>query len=466
MHRDLSQKPNGQKLDTWKEIAAFFGRDERTVKRWEKDRGLPVHRVPGGRRGTVYAFSEELTRWLRSSQSNEATGGAARAEESVGTTASPVLATSSRTHRWRSTAAALGLGLLIILGFARFYTIHPVQGHILPSMSPRASSAEHKQVEELYLQGRYHWNKRTPADLATALDKFSKATELDPNYALAYAGKADSYNLLREYTSLPASQAFPLAIAAAKKSIALDDSLAEGHRALAFALFYWEWDIPAAEREFKRAIELSPNDAQSHHWYATTLMSLTRYPEAIAEIERARQLDPLSSSIAADRAEILYNSGLSEEGVALLEELRAADPGFFSPPHYLAGIYFEQRAYEKYFTAAETAAKLSGDEQGIAAIHASRKQFESGGEKALLQGVLEERLQALQQGRGDALSVASIYAILGRNQEAMEYLTKAYERHDYMLIAVNGWRVFQGLHSDPGYQSILKRIYFRDTSAT
>jgi tetratricopeptide (TPR) repeat protein len=466
MRGDLFQQPSSHKLDTWKEIASFFGRDERTVKRWEKERGLPVHRVPGGRRGTVYAFPEELTAWLRCSQQTEVAKGQGTSEAESVAPIGPRPVSPLATHAWRTAVVALALTLIILLGFVRFFKLHSVQGHLLPSISTRTNSAAHKQAEDLYLQGRYHWNKRTPADLTLALDMFTKAAQLDPNFALAYAGKADSYNLLREYTSMPASQAFPLAIAGAKKAIALDDSLAEGHRALAFALFYWEWDISGAEREFKRAIELNPKDVEAHHWYATALMSLSRYPEAIAEIERARHLDPLSSSIAADRAEILYMSGRRDEGIALLEELKAADPGFYSPPSYLSGIYFEQRDYKKYFAEAETAAKLARDDHALTALPASRKQFETGGERALLQSVLEDRLQALQQGRGDALSVASSYAVLGRNQEAMEYLAKAYERHDYMLISINGWPVFQNLRSDPEYQNLLKRIYTREDSAT
>lgn len=465
MRGDLLQRPSGYKLDTWKEIATFFGRDERTVKRWEKERGLPVHRVPGGRRGTVYAFSEELTSWLRSSQQIELPKDQGTGEAESAHPIGPRPALPVASHPWRIAGMALALTLIALFGFVRFFKLHSVQGHLLPVISTRSNSVAHRQAEDLYLQGRYHWNKRTPADLTLALDMFSKAAQLDPHYPLAYAGKADCYNLLREYTSMPASQAFPLAIAAAKKSIALDDSLAEGHRALGFALFYWEWDIAGAEREFKRAIELNPRDVEAHHWYATTLMSISRYPEAIAEIERARQIDPLSSSIAADRAQILYTSGRRDEGIALLEELQTADPGFFSPPSYLTGIYFEQRDYKKYFVEAETAARLARDDHTLASLQALRKQFEAGGEQALLQGVLEERLQAFQQGRGDALSVASSYAVLGRNQEAMEYLAKAYERHDYMLISVEGWPVFQNLHNDPEFQNLLKRIYTREGSA-
>ncbi|MGB2635111.1 MAG: tetratricopeptide repeat protein [Candidatus Acidiferrum sp.] len=468
MTNELAQKSSGRKLDTWKEIAAFFGRDERTVKRWEKERGLPVHRLPGGRRGTVYAFSEELTAWLRSSQDFVSLEGPIRKEDSgvVAATESLPVRASTAPPWWRGYGIALTVMVLVLFGFARLFKLHEVQGRLLPSLSVRASSATHKQAEDLYLQGRYHWNKRTPADLTLALDLFTKSIQLEPNYALAYAGKADCYNLLREYTGMPPSQAFPLAIAAAKKSIALDDGLAEGHRSLAFALFFWEWDVPGAEREFQRAIDLNPKDVEAHHWYATMLVSLSRFPEAINEIEQARKLDPLSSSIAADRAIILYRSGNTDEAIAILQELKTAEPGFLSPARYLANIYFDRRDFEKYFDEAETAAKLTGDEHEVAVIQVLRKQFASGGEQAVLRSVLEDRLLDLQRGRGDALSVAESYADLGRNQEAIEYLNKAYERHDYPLIEMVNSKTFEKLFNEPEYQDIVKRVYAGEGSTT
>ncbi len=468
MTNDLAEKSNGRKLDTWKEIAGFFARDERTVKRWEKERGLPVHRLPGGRRGTVYAFSEELTAWLRSSQDLVNLEGQITKEHSgvLPAAGSQAAKASTSPPWWQGYGLGLAVVVMVLFGCARLFKLHEVQGRLLPTLSVRTSSATHKQAEDLYLQGRYHWNKRTPADLTLALDLFAKAIQLEPNYALAYAGKADCYNLLREYTGMPPSQAFPLAIAAAKKAIALDDSLAEGHRALAFALFFWEWDVSGAEREFQRAIDLNSKDAEAHHWYATMLMSLSRYPEATNEIDQARKLDPLSSSVAADRAMILYDSGRRGQAIAILQELKTADPGFLSPARYLANIYFEQRDFERYFNEAEIAAKLTGDEHEVALIQVLRQQFATGGEQAVLRSVLEDRLLDLQRGRGDALSVAESYADLGRNQEAIEYLNKAFERHDYPLIEMVNSKTFEKLFREPEYQDIVKHVYAREGSAT
>jgi tetratricopeptide (TPR) repeat protein len=463
---EQSEKLTACKLETWKEIAAFFGRDERTVKRWEKERGLPVHRLPGGRRGTVYAFSQELTDWLRAPSNREEIASPTSKEPEA---ASPAIAPAKPVIRasraWQAYGTGMAIGLVLVLGLALVLKMHRLSGRILPAFSTLADNSAHKRAEDLYLQGRYHWNKRTPADLNLALDLFTKATEVDPSYALAYAGKADSYNLLREYTSMPASQAFPLAITAAKKAIALDARRAEGHRALAFATFYWDWDVITAEREFQRAIALDSKDVETHHWYATSLLSLSRYPEAIEQIEQARKLDPQSSSVTADRAIILYSSGRKEEGVAILEELQTADPGFSSPPRYLSGIYLEQRRYEKYFDEAETAARITGDDHALVTLQALRKKYEIGGEQAVLKSELDDRLLSLQRGRGDALAVAESYALLGRNQEAIAYLKKAYERHEYMLISLENWKVFNNLRSEPEFRELMKQIYSRDNTS-
>jgi tetratricopeptide (TPR) repeat protein len=470
---DLPQKPGEQRLDSWKEIAVFFGRDERTVKRWEKERGLPVHRVPGGGRGTVFAFSEELTNWLRSSAQKTTLP----VEEPLSSDlpVDPLLPQPSigngRTarigpvQRWAAPGFIVVVVVLGLIGFSRFIEIRSVQGRILSGLGWAHSSSSRKEAEELYLQGRYHWNKRTADDLTQALDDFTKSAERDPSYALAYAGQADCYNLLREYTSMPAGQAFPLALAAAEKAVELDDSLAEGHRALGFAYFHWNWNVAGGEQEFRRAIALNPNDVEAHHWYATSLLALARYPEAIEEIERARKLDPTSSSIAADRATILYSAGRTQEGISILEELEKTEPNFISPHAYLAGMYLDEKQFEKSFAESETLARLNHDEQALASVSAARARFAAGGEAEFLNGLVAERLGEFKQGRTDAISVASAYARLGNKKEALEYLNKAYQRHDYALIFLGSWRQFSFLHEEPEFQSLLLRLNPTESAA-
>src|ERR1019366_4026317 len=156
--------------------------------------------------------------------------------------------------------------------------------------TPQASEAADganvdPEAQDLYLKGRYYWDKRTPDDLNKAVDFFTQASIRDPNYAQAYVGLADCYNLLREYAAMTPEEAYPRALAAAKTAVELDDSSAEAHNSLAFVTFYWNWDVAGAEREFRRALELNPTYVVAHHWYATFLMTIGRLPEALEQID-------------------------------------------------------------------------------------------------------------------------------------------------------------------------------------
>jgi tetratricopeptide (TPR) repeat protein len=473
-----------KRLDSWKEIAAFFGRNERTVNRWEKERALPVHRMPGGERGGVYAYVDELTAWLQSADlhdehvaaihdpepaADEADANAAGKNAPAGTSppspasvsASPLPSSAQPWIRQHISKLAAGLAvasvvLLCVVAYLRVG--HPSSARLGSVSAANAPSPARAEAEELYLQGRYHWNKRTGPDLTQALDDFTKSTHVDPTFAKGYAGAADTYNLLREYSDMPGSQAFPLAIASAKKAVALDDSLSEGHRALAFAYFYWNWDAPGAEREFQRAIELDPNDPVAHHWYATALSALGRHSEALAEIERARKLDPTSSSIAADRAQLLANAGQTALAIAILGELENADPAFLSPHIYLARIYFSQMQFEKWIDESEKAAALGHDQKSLNELALLRGRLQSAGTQPMLELLLENQQEDYREGRVGAFMIADTLAMLGRNKEALDYLDKAFQRHEYILMSVGTWPDFRSLHDDPRFHELLQRV--------
>jgi DNA-binding winged helix-turn-helix (wHTH) protein/tetratricopeptide (TPR) repeat protein len=202
-----------------------------------------------------------------------------------------------------------------------------------------AHGAANREAEEFYLKGRYYWEKRTPESLTKAVDSFTQAIVHDPNFAQAYVGLADCYNLLREYTVMPSSEAYPRAQAAAKKAVELDPQSSEAHASLAFVSFFGMWDVATADREFRRAIELDPNNAAAHHWYATYLMCLRRHSESLAEIERARSLDPASKSVLADKGMLLFDAGQQQEGIALLKQMEESEPDFISPHRFLGVIY-------------------------------------------------------------------------------------------------------------------------------
>ena len=153
-----------------------------------------------------------------------------------------------------------------------------------PRQPPAGGRPANAGAEDLYLQGRFYWTKRTPDSLRKAVDFFAQAIVREPNYAPSYVGLADCYNLLREFSAMPASEAYPRALDAARKAVQLDDSSAEAHNSLAFVSFYWNWDAALADREFRRAIELNPNYVLAHHLRANFLMSMHRLPEALEEM--------------------------------------------------------------------------------------------------------------------------------------------------------------------------------------
>ena len=205
-----------------------------------------------------------------------------------------------------------------------------------------------REAEDFYLKGRFYWNKRTPESLNQALEAFTQAIAHDPNYSDAYVGLADCYNLLREFSAMPGNEAYFKAFAAAKKAVELDPQSSEAHASLAFVTFFGMWDAADAEKEFRRAIELDPNNAKAHHWYATFLHALSRHDEALTEIDLARKLAPDSSSILADKGELLWAAGHHEQALQLLKQLEAAEPDFISPHRYLRFAYFETGDYPNY----------------------------------------------------------------------------------------------------------------------
>ena len=318
--------------------------------------------------------------------------------------------------------------------------------------------AANAAAQDLYLSGKFYWNKRTPESLNRAVDFFTQAIVRDPRYAKAYSGLADCYNLLREYSAMPASEAWPRAIAAAKKAVELDSSSAEAHSSLAFALFYGALDTRNGEREFRRAIELNPEYEKAHHWYATALMVQGRYPESLAEIERARQLDPSSTAILADKGFILFYQGHPDQAVALLRQVEAAEPASQSAHTYLAAIYLTQRDSGNYLLELQKAAELSNNEPAQAIWTAARKGFAGGGAHGMFERILEVQQNLLKDGRWPHYDVAKTFLAMGKRQEALDQLQAAVQNREMDIVALGNDPSFAGLHSEPRFQELEKQL--------
>ena len=469
------QTPN-RRLDSWKEIAAFFGRDERTVKRWEKERALPVHRLPGGSRSRVFAYTDELNRWMRSLDSATREAIASENDPELEPRSGPEVDVVESLRRSdfagprnplsRRRTTMLGALLCVALAAVGALAYHGYVSRLVPgntspaSTSPKAPARVDPEAQQLYLQGRYYWNKRTPADLNKAVDYFTQAIVHDPNYAQAYVGLADCYNLLREFAAMPAEDAYPRALAAAKKAVELDDTLAEAHTSLAFVTFYWSWDIVKAEREFRRAIELNPNYVPAHHWYATFLLTLGRFSDALQQINQAQELDPSSTAILADKALILFLNGHTNEANKLLKQIEASQPGFFSTHQYLAYIDLENGDYEGYLAEAMKAAQLSHNDRELATVRAAAQGYKSGGEQGMMQSALEMEKKLHQQGQMSAFRVAERAARLGKKKEAMQYLQASYRNHEPQFVSVSISRELTSLHHDPAYRQLVMQAGF------
>lgn len=322
-------------------------------------------------------------------------------------------------------------------------------------------SADNREAKDLYLKGRFYWNKRTPESLNQAIDAFTQAIIHDPNYAPAYMGLADCYNLLREYSVMPSHEAYSRAFAAAKKAVELDEQSSEAHASLAFVTFYGMWDPSGAEREFRRAIELDPNDPKAHHWYATFLQAIGRHEESLLEIERARELDPHSSSILADQGRLLWAAGRREESLSLLKQMEAAEPDFVSPHRYLRYAYFETGDYRNYLVEIKKEALLTHDPATLAVANAAAKGFANGGTHGLLENQLQQQKHLHETGSLSAYWAAQTENLLGDSQTALSDLQFCAQAHDEALVLLAEDPIFRNLHENPSFQQLLAKVGLR-----
>jgi len=348
-------------------------------------------------------------------------------------------------RRWRPAVAAGGAVVVLAAGSALLWN------------GPARASRANGEVQELYLKGRYYWNKRTPEDLNRALDSFTQAVVKDPRYAQAYVGLADTYNLLSEYTVMPYQEGFKRAMAAANTAIELNGKLPEAHNSLAYSLFYGLWDAAGAEREFRRAIELNPNYSTAHHWYATFLMSAGREQEALEQIGQAQALEPSSQSILADKGLILFWAGQTSAARLLLEELAAAAPQFVSPHRYLANLYLVEKQYPRALAEWRKDAALAQNASMLAVTKAGEAGFQANGARGMFQEILRAQQEATPDGSTRYFWLAQMNAVGGNRQEAMRYLELAFARHDAGMVTIAADPLLASLRQERGFQDLVKR---------
>jgi TolB-like protein/DNA-binding winged helix-turn-helix (wHTH) protein/Tfp pilus assembly protein PilF len=312
------------------------------------------------------------------------------------------------------------------------------------------------EAYESYLKGRYFWNKRTANGLKVALAYFNQAIEEDPKYAQAYSGLADTYALLGDwqYAVMTPREALPKAKAAAMKALALDDSLSEAHNSLAFCLEGFDWDFASAEKEFQRAIELNPGYATAHHWYSWHLSLIGRNTEAITEMRKAENLDPLSLIINADLAELLLIAHLPDESVIQSRKTIEMDANFALAHNQLAQGFLAKHMFAEAIAEMQKAIQLSGASPTFTANLA--RAYAASGQKAGAVEQLNDLKKRSASGDPHSSEIAMIYAALGDNDQAMAELDKSYkERFNPGVLLRPG---FDPLRSDPRFQDLVRRI--------
>jgi TolB-like protein len=628
------------RLDSWKEIAAFFGRDERTVRRWEKERGLPAHRVPGGARGGVFAYTNELADWLKgrseeldiedpvSQEVADPQTDFARAVTiqplPVGSQTrgqvlpvqmlptqifppQPVPQPAPDVRSWPpSRLAAWIVPLLLAGGLVTYFSVghsgpqykalasrHPASAEtqdlylgpesiaVLPFTNERGNAStdylsdgiteslignlahvprlkvrsrdsvfryKGKDVEvrtagsnlgvlvvvsgrvmvhgdtieirteltdvrdnteiwghryagksanlislqqqiasdiagklrstlspaarqqvinqgtqdanaySLYLKARYAWNKRTFADLQTAISYFNQAIAKDPGYALAYSGLADAYAVLPNYGGNQ-NEDFPKSNAAARKALELDPTLAHPHAVLGSNEIQYDWDFAGGEAEFRKSFDLDPNDATAHQWYGDEIGQIGgREREAFAEADLAHELDPLSPVITRVVGGVRVSAGKFDEAIAICSKLANENPTFAIAHDCLAQAYWGKLMYPQVIEERKIFGGLSGYQVDVDFAAVMEQGFRSSGWKGALTKAIAFRQAQRKTGYFSAFEIAELYAGLGDKTQTFHWLNTAYQEHDWLLITLNTNPELGPLRSDPRFAELVRKV--------
>jgi tetratricopeptide (TPR) repeat protein len=343
-----------------------------------------------------------------------------------------------------------------------------IAGDIAGKLRSKLSSSEKQQVTkqgtqnpeayELYLKGRYSWNRHTPSEIATAITYFDQAISKDPGYAMAYSGLADAYQLMAGYGGY-SRESILKANAAARRALELDATSAQPHAVLGHIESRYNWDFVRGEAEYKKALELDPNDATAHQLYSDDISLIGgREQEALAEINRAHQLDPLSQIISAGVCVVHIRARRFDEAIAACKKVSDEDPAFGLTHYYLYYAYWGKRMYPQAIEELGIYAKLAdlGDLSEIAS--AMEQGFRSAGWKGALTRRIEILLAKRKTGYASPYRIASLYADLGDKEQAFRWLNIAYQEHDWQLEGLNSDFYIDPLRSDPRFAELVRKV--------
>ncbi len=316
---------------------------------------------------------------------------------------------------------------------------------------------ENTEAYQLYLKGRYYWNKRTEEGFKKGVEYFQQAIEKDPNYALAYAGLADSYAIAGiPLSPMSPSERMAKAKAAALKALEIDDTIAAAHTSLAFIEHRFDWDWRGAEREFKRAIELNPNYATAHQWYAFFLATMGRMDEAIAEAKLAQQIDPLSLVMNSALGRVYHFARQYDRAIDQFRKTIEMDPNFASAHFDIAASYVEKRMYAEGIAEFQKGLAISG-RNSIYFADLGWAQARAGHIREAMK-ILNQLEESSRQSYVSPFSFALVYIGLGDKDRAFTWLEKEYEQRGNPVVFLKAEPLFDPLRSDPRFQDLLRRV--------
>jgi eukaryotic-like serine/threonine-protein kinase len=343
-----------------------------------------------------------------------------------------------------------------------------IAGEIAEKLRSKLSTSERQQVTkqgtqnpeayELYLQGRYYWNKQTVPDITTAISYFNQAIAKDPGYALAYSGLDDAYGDLAPRGGNP-TETYPKSNAAARKAVELDPTLARPHAVLASTEMEYDWDFAGGEAEYKKSFELDPNDALAHLYHAFDIgMIGGRNQEALAEANRAHQLDPLSPTVSTTVGEIYIFPRQYDEAIVACKKVANDNPTFALAHFCLARAYLGKRMYPQVIEEWKVFGQLSGDRNESDFASAMEQGFRSAGWKSALTKGIAIRQAQRKTGYYSPLMIATLYADLGDKDQAFRWLNTAYQERDWLLVGLKTNSLLDPIRSDPRFAELMRKV--------
>ncbi len=339
-----------------------------------------------------------------------------------------------------------------------------IAGKLRSTLSPATrqqvsnEGTQDPEAYSLYLKGRYEFNNRTYVRLQTAIAYFNRAIEKDPGYALAYSGLADAYSVLPYYNGNP-NESSPKSNAAARRALELDPTMAHPHAILGSNEMGYDWDFAGGEAEFKKSFELDPNDATAHQWYAEDLSFIGgRDQEALAEINLAHQLDPLSPIITRVIGSVLVAQRKYDEAISVCRQLANENPTFALAHDCLYYAYWAKHMYPQVVEEYKIHAQLTGDPIDVNFAAAQERGFRASGWSGAVAQVIENLQAQRKTGYGSSYLIARLYADLGDREHAFQWLDTAYREHDWLLIGLNTQFQLDPIRSDPRFAALVNKV--------